>query len=434
MYRREFLRVAAGAPLLVALLPTVADAGGAGDEPYGPLLDPDDNGLMLPEGFRSRVIARANEPVAGTAHVWHVSPDGGATFATEDGGWIYVSNSEVDGGAGGVGAIRFSAAGEVVDAYSICTGTSRNCAGGVTPWNTWLSCEEIAEGRVWECDPRGELDAVARPAMGVFWHEAVAADPVGRALYETADSSDGRFYRFTPTTWGDLSDGVLEAARTADDGSVTWVAADAPDATVYAGGEGISFHDGVVVFTTKSDQRIRAYDTRTGTMRVLHEPGMPGVPEINGPDNAVFTAAGDLYVCEDTERSQELVLLGADGTRSVVLRCSDAHAGSELTGAAFDPSGSRLYISSQRMGGGGVTYEVTGPFRDSISASTGSPAIASTTSVFAAAGRPDDTGGARGGDDDFPFALVGGRVGGLAAIAAAGGLAWLRHRRRTEGV
>lgn len=432
MHRRDFLRVAAGTPLLIAALPAATHAGGARDEPYGPLLDPDDNGLMLPEGFRSRVIARANEPVAGTGHKWHVFPDGGATFATEDGGWIYVSNSEVDGGGGGVGAIRFSAAGEVVDAYSICTGTSRNCAGGVTPWNTWLSCEEVAGGRVWECDPRGERDAVVRPAMGVFWHEAVATDPVGRALYETADSADGRFYRFTPATWGDLSDGVLEAARTSDDGTVTWVAADAPDATVYAHGEGISYHDGVVVFTTKSDQRIRLYDTRTGRMRVLYEPGLPGAPEINGPDNTVFTLAGDLYVCEDTDRSQELVLLGADGTKSVVLRCSDAHAGSELAGAAFDPSGSRLYLSSQRMGGGGVTYEVTGPFRHSVSVTTSATSAPATTAL-AAGGRPDDTGGAQGGDDDFPFALVGGTVGGLAAVATVGGLAWLRHRRGIAG-
>lgn len=428
MDRRGFLRAAAAAPLLVAAVP--AGTGGTGPGPFGALRGPDGNGLMLPEGFRARVLARAGEPVAGTAHRWHAFPDGGATFATEDGGWIYVSNSEVDGGGGGVGAIRFSAAGEVVSAYPVLTGTSRNCAGGVTPWNTWCSCEEIPLGRVWECDPWGGREAVVRPAMGTFWHEAVAVDPEGRAVYQTADSADGRLYRFTPARWGDLGEGVLEAARTADDGTVTWVAADDPDATTYAGGEGISYHDGVVVFTTKSDQRIRAYDTRALRMRVLYEPGMPGAPEIDGPDNTVFTLTGDLYVCEDTDESQELVLLGADGTKAVVLRCSDAHAGSELAGAAFDPSGTRLYVSSQRMGGGGVTYEVTGPFGAAGTTSTTGPSRPATTGR--AAGRPDDTGGATGGGD-FPFALVGGTAGGLAALAAAGGLAWLHRRRRGAG-
>ena len=67
--------------------PTTAGAG-----PYGPLNAPDANGLMLPNGFNSREIARAGAPVAG--YSWHNSPDGMATFGTADGGWILVSNSE----------------------------------------------------------------------------------------------------------------------------------------------------------------------------------------------------------------------------------------------------------------------------------------------------------------------------------------------------
>src|SRR5690554_2180867 len=90
--------------------------------------------ILLPRGFKVREIARTGQkPVANSDYVWHGMPDGGATFSTEDGGWIYVSNAEINvPRQGGVGALRFNAKGDVVDAYSICTGTTNNCAGGPT--------------------------------------------------------------------------------------------------------------------------------------------------------------------------------------------------------------------------------------------------------------------------------------------------------------
>ena len=95
----------------------MAHAAGADD--FGPLQPPDANGLMLPPGFSSRIVGENGVTVAGTSHVWHAAPDGGATFATLDFGWVYVSNSERFGGNGGVGAIRFAANSSIVDAYSI---------------------------------------------------------------------------------------------------------------------------------------------------------------------------------------------------------------------------------------------------------------------------------------------------------------------------
>ena len=90
--------------------PSMPD-GGASPTPIsqlGALGEPDANGLRLPEGFTSRVIASSGErPYGGAPYLWHTFPDGGATFAQADGGWIYVSNSESI--PGGVGALRFDA-------------------------------------------------------------------------------------------------------------------------------------------------------------------------------------------------------------------------------------------------------------------------------------------------------------------------------------
>src|SRR5688572_21407484 len=115
MDRRQFITAALAGGAGLALGPSVWRAAladpvlVAGDGPYGPLLAPDANGLRLPAGFTSRVIARSEQVVPGTTYVWHHAPDGGATFATADGGWIYVSNSEVPSATGGgASAVRFA--------------------------------------------------------------------------------------------------------------------------------------------------------------------------------------------------------------------------------------------------------------------------------------------------------------------------------------
>src|SRR5918999_741689 len=89
----------------------------------GALGAPDANGIELPAGFSSRVIARSTNFVPGTLYLWHPAPDGGACFATGDGGWIYVSNSEVPL-IGGASAVRFNAQGGIASAYRILSGLS----------------------------------------------------------------------------------------------------------------------------------------------------------------------------------------------------------------------------------------------------------------------------------------------------------------------
>jgi secreted PhoX family phosphatase len=399
MNRRTAMKLGAATALTFSLgfwKEALASPVVIGPGPYGPLGPPNQFGVKLPAGFQARLIGFTGDRVPGTTFRWVGEPDGAATFATNDGGWIYAANSELNGTAGGAAAIRFASNGDIVDAYRILGGTKWNCAGGATPWGTWLSGEEFRNGHVWECDPTRPGQGVELPLLGTFPHEASVVDPATGWVYLTEDHTKGRLYRFRPETYGDLSAGVLEAAKVNGAGTkVSWVQvrSDQPErsskTTAFDRGEGAWFSAGVVYFSTTGDDRVWALTTATDAIEVIYDAAVLGdAAPLRDPDNiTVHQTSGDIYVGEDADDLQLVLLADGQGNRVAapflqlighaggesgspgqdedVVPSSSWKPESEITGLAFSPDGTRLYFSSQRGtdGKNGMTFEVTGPFR-----------------------------------------------------------------------
>ncbi len=381
MDRRTFLAALTATAGGVALGATRAFGATPGPSPFGPLGPADARGIRLPAGFTSRIVARSNQPVGANGYIWHTFPDGGAVFPRTGGGWTYCSNSEIPStGGGGVSALHFDSTGHVLRGNRILHGTTNNCSGGETPWGTWLSCEEHPNGRVWECTPGGPSQGVVRPALGKFSHEMVTVDPDDGKLYLTEDHGAGsgdEFYRFTPTNpLPDLSAGVLEVMRwNRQTGNVTWVQVNpniasqtrrqngGPKGTPFDGNEGVWYDNGHVFFTAKVEDRVYDLDVAQQKLRIMWDADDYASPILSGVDNLVMDLGKNLYVAEDGG-NMELVVISAAGERVAPFLRVLNQQGSEITGPAFTPDGSRLYFSSQRGGSNhrGITYEVRGPF------------------------------------------------------------------------
>ena len=333
--------------------------------------------IRVPPGFIPRIIARSGERViAESFDRWHASPDGGGCFAAHDGGWIYVSNSELTPG-GAVSALCFAADGRIVDVYSILAGGRHNCSGCETPWNTWLSCEEHTRGIVWECDPFGNKRALARPAMGLFKHESAIVDAQSAQIYMTEDRRDGGLYRFTPARHGstavaDLAQGVLEIAELRDD-KISWSRIPDPYANSmplryqvktsarFNGGEGIDLFGRKLWFTTKGDGRIWQLNLVSGHLEVLHRAARGG----SEVDDITHTASGDIVVAKEGSPLR-IQAFAADAEQALTLMELPEHRNSEVTGLTFDQAGKHLYFSSQRgntgKGEDGISFEIRGDF------------------------------------------------------------------------
>lgn len=441
MDRRTFLKgvaVAAAGGGIVSPFEALAHRGrrrrrrrrGRRRPDYGPLAPVLDQTtglplLALPRGFTYRSMSWAGDPLRDGGRVPD-RHDGGAVLRGRRGLLHYVRNHERstrdpfapgrlvydrDAGGGTTTVVFDPWRGRHVATFASLSGTVRNCAGGPTPWNTWLSCEETRagpgvyrepHGYVFEVPAIGEADPRPLRGLGRFHHEAAAVDPWTGIVYMTQDRTTSGVYRFVPERYGRLRDGGrLEMLRivgapnfrtgqglaAGSNFPVDWVPITEPEgalffegaaqgAAFFTRGEGMWYGKGRIDFCATTGGAAGAgqvwrLDPREGRLTLLFE--SPGRAVLNRPDNIAISRRGGAVLCEDgvgrplyvrgLSRTGELFdLIRNDLVLDRALTPSVGpgdYRGSEFAGASFSRGGHWLFVSIQRPG---VTFAIRGPW------------------------------------------------------------------------
>jgi|DEB0MinimDraft_10_1074344.scaffolds.fasta_scaffold04966_5 secreted PhoX family phosphatase len=378
----------------------------------GPLLADPRGILELPRSFSYQILQRAGDLMTDRFTV-PPAPDGMACFAGPDHSWILMRNHEIHEGhpanpAMGYAANRGGGVTRLVmdrdDAHVrssnfVLTGTSRNCAGGASPYG-WLSCEETEEaghGFVFLCNPFAvELQSPEPlPTLGRFSHEAVAFDPQSGISYMTEDKKDSAIYRHVPSSLErPFSSGALEALKIVGvDGFdlstgrqrgerfvVEWVPVDEPQAefestrdqaheqggAFFSRGEGAFFAGRSAYFCSTNGgpaRRGQLYRLDVGSGSKPDELTLVAQAEqadaLDRPDNIAVAPWGDVFLAEDGKEPNGIHILKPDGQSVLLARNAMNNGGSEISGICFSPDGKWLFLNLQWEG---LTLAVTGPF------------------------------------------------------------------------
>ena len=388
---------------------------------FGSLVRDPQGVIDLPKGFQYRILSFAGTKM-NDGNLVPDHHDGMAAFPGANGTTILVRNHELSPiqtaqtlntnipkydalSPGGTTTVIVDSDRKLQKHFISLAGTNRNCGGGSTPWNSWISCEEdvatpyappgytladvlpywgkveAKHGYNFEVPATEEI---AKPvpllAMGRFRHEAIAVDPKTGYIYQTEDQLDSCLYRFRPHSSQNLqAGGILEALVIKDfpqiDTStdfplgkpyaVEWMQledvdpehdtlryeAQAKGAALFKRGEGICYGNGEMYWTCTNGGKagvgqIFRYDLAQEQVELFIE--SPSAEVLDYPDNLILAPFGDLIVCEDGAGEQFLVGITPEGQYYRLAK--NAFNNSEFAGICFAPDGKTMFVNIYKPG------------------------------------------------------------------------------------